>query len=58
MTQQYRRKNYFIDKSFQAKFILLFCSVVIISSVLVIGLLLFSLPGFKYSGNREYASNC
>ncbi|MFH0876740.1 MAG: methyl-accepting chemotaxis protein [Candidatus Omnitrophota bacterium] len=34
----YRRKNYFIDKEFQAKFILKFCSLVVIAGILTIGI--------------------
>jgi len=36
-----QRKNYFIDKNFQAKFILKFCIIVIITSLAIGGLLLF-----------------
>ncbi len=36
-----QRKNYFIDKSFQSKFILKFCIIVVIASLLIGGLLLF-----------------
>lgn len=43
MPQQYRRRNYFIDKAFQTKFVLIFCAIVVISSLFVIGLLLISL---------------
>lgn len=41
MNEKYKRRNYFIDKTFQAKFMAKFCIIVIISSVLVIGILLF-----------------
>jgi len=34
-----RRKNYFIDKSFQTRFILKFCSLVIAGGLLTVGLL-------------------
>jgi methyl-accepting chemotaxis protein len=37
----YRRKNYFIDKNFQSKFILRFCLLVVIGGLLTIGLLYF-----------------
>jgi len=40
--QGHRRRNYFIDKNFQAKFIVKFCFIVILSS-LSIGILLFVL---------------
>ncbi len=36
-----KRRNYFIDKSFQGKFILRFSLIVIISSIIIGGLLLF-----------------
>lgn len=36
-----QRKNYFIDKNFQAKFIMKFCVIVILASLLIGGLLLF-----------------
>ena len=41
MEKRYKRKNIFIDKNFQTKFILKFCTIVIISSLLITGLLLF-----------------
>jgi len=41
MKKRYKRKNIFIDRNFQTKFILKFCTIVIISSLLIIGLLLF-----------------
>ena len=41
MEKRYKRKNIFIDRSFQTKFILKFCTIVIISSLLITGLLLF-----------------
>jgi len=34
-----RRKNYFIEKSFQARFILKFCMLVVLGGVLTIGIL-------------------
>lgn len=37
----YRRRNYFIEKEFQAKFILKFCGLVIFGGLLTIGLLYF-----------------
>ena len=37
----YRRKHYFIDKSFKSKFILTFCLIVFVSAVLTMGLLLY-----------------
>ena len=37
MEQTYKRKQFFIDPSFQAKFILKFCLIVIVSSVLIGG---------------------
>ncbi|RLB33791.1 MAG: hypothetical protein DRH12_18025 [Deltaproteobacteria bacterium] len=37
----YKRKQYFIDKSFQTKFILKFCLIVIVSSILIGGILFF-----------------
>ena len=37
----YKRRNYFIDKKFQGRFILKFCAIVIISSVLIGGILFF-----------------
>ena len=40
--EKYRRRNYFIDKSFQTKFILKFCLIVILSSI-TIAILLFIL---------------
>lgn len=40
-----KRRNYFINKNFQAKFMIKFCVIVIISSVLVIGLLFFLSKG-------------
>ena len=39
--QPYKRKNYFIDKNFQTKFILKFCLIVIVSSILIGGILFF-----------------
>ncbi|MBD3263858.1 MAG: HAMP domain-containing protein [Candidatus Omnitrophica bacterium] len=36
-----KRRNYFIDKNFQSRFILKFCTIVIISSLVVSGLLLY-----------------
>jgi len=41
MKEKFRRRNYFIDKTFQTKFMIKFCIIVIISSLLVIGLLFF-----------------
>ena len=38
----YSRKHYFIDKEFQTKFILRFCGVVVVSSLLI-GILIFLL---------------
>lgn len=35
----YKRKNYFIDKQFQAKFILKFCAIVVLGGLLTVGLL-------------------
>ena len=40
MTQN-RRRNYFIDKSFQAKFILKFCALNILASLLTVALIYF-----------------
>jgi methyl-accepting chemotaxis protein len=40
-----KRRSYFIDKKFQGKFILKFCLIVIVSSVIVGGLLLFLAQG-------------
>lgn len=40
MAERYKRRNYFIDKQFQSKFVLKFCGVVIVSS-LVIGVIIF-----------------
>lgn len=42
MTQQYKRRNYFIDPAFQMSFIMKFCIIVILSS-LAIGLAMFIL---------------
>jgi signal transduction histidine kinase len=39
MSESSKRRNYFIDKSFQTRFIIQFCSITIISSVLTIALL-------------------
>jgi methyl-accepting chemotaxis protein len=41
MTEIHKRKNYFIDKPFQARFILKFCLIVVISSLLIGGLILY-----------------
>lgn len=38
MDKKSLRKNYFIDKSFQAGFILKFCAIVIVSSLIIAGL--------------------
>lgn len=35
----YKRRNYFIDKKFQTKFILRFCSLVLLAGLLTIGIL-------------------
>jgi len=43
-TRAYHRKNYLVDKKFQLAFIMRFCTVVILSS-LVIGALIFTCPG-------------
>ena len=43
--EEQRRTHYFIDKTFQAKFILTFCLIVLISSVLAMGFLLYSSRG-------------
>ncbi len=43
MSAYQKRKNYFIDKSFQSRFIITFCLVVVLSSMLIIGYLLLSL---------------
>jgi len=40
MLEKIKRRHYFIDKSFQSKFILRFCGIVILSSILV-GAILF-----------------
>ena len=40
------RKNYFIDKDFQSKFIIKFCSIVIVSSLLIGVILFYSSRGF------------
>lgn len=45
MQNNYKRRNYFIDKKFQTKFILVFCLIVIASSVLTMGILLSSSRG-------------
>lgn len=45
MKEKFKRRNYFIDKTFQAKFMIKFCIIVIISSVLIIGLLVFLSKG-------------
>lgn len=37
----YKRRNYFIEKEFQAKFILKFCALVALAGLLTIGLLYF-----------------
>jgi len=39
--EKWRRRNYFIDKDFQTKFIMKFCAIVIASSVLIGWLLFF-----------------
>lgn len=41
MEKKYKRRYFFIDKNFQTKFILKFCAIVIVSSLLIAGLLLF-----------------
>ncbi|MFA7677427.1 MAG: methyl-accepting chemotaxis protein [Candidatus Omnitrophota bacterium] len=41
MGQKYKRRQYFIDRSFQTKFILRFCLVVIASALIIGGLVLF-----------------
>ena len=41
--KNYQRKQYFIEKSFQTKFILMFCSIVILSSCLILGVVVFLL---------------
>ncbi|MCP4652508.1 MAG: methyl-accepting chemotaxis protein [Candidatus Omnitrophica bacterium] len=41
MATKSKRKQYLIDSNFQIKFILKFCLVVVLSSLLVVGLLLF-----------------
>jgi methyl-accepting chemotaxis protein len=38
---QYRRRNYFIEKSFQSKFILKFCILVVLSALLIMAALYF-----------------
>lgn len=38
MAQQYKRRNYFINKPFQTRFILKFCLVVVLSSLVIGGL--------------------
>ena len=45
MKEKFKRKNYFIDRTFQAKFMIKFCIIVIVSSALVIGLLVFLSKG-------------
>jgi methyl-accepting chemotaxis protein len=45
MEGRHKRRNYFIDKSFQTKFMVKFCVIVIISSLLIIGLLFFLARG-------------
>ena len=45
MEEKIKRRNYFIDKTFQAKFMIKFCVIVIISSLLIIGLVVFLLKG-------------
>lgn len=39
ISRTYKRRNYFIEKSFQAKFILKFCALVALGGILTIGLL-------------------
>lgn len=41
MKREYKRKKYFIDKPFQTKFIFKFCIIVIVSSLMIGGLILF-----------------
>ncbi|MDD3375059.1 MAG: hypothetical protein PHY73_04980 [Candidatus Omnitrophica bacterium] len=41
MENNYKRRNYFIDKKFQTNFILAFCVIVVVSSLLILMLLLF-----------------
>ncbi|MFQ5680846.1 MAG: hypothetical protein ACE5GG_02170 [Candidatus Omnitrophota bacterium] len=45
MEKGYKIRHFFIDKNFQTKFILKFCAIVIISSLLIAGLLLFLSQG-------------
>ena len=45
MKEKFKRRNYFIDKTFQSKFMIKFCLIVIISSLLIIGLLVFLAKG-------------
>ncbi|MBU2044971.1 MAG: hypothetical protein KJ619_07090 [Candidatus Omnitrophica bacterium] len=45
MPEQFKRRNYFIDKKFQTIFILKFCLIVILSSLLVVGGVLFFSQG-------------
>jgi methyl-accepting chemotaxis protein len=45
MAAQYKRRNYFIDKKFQTKFMLRFSLIVIISSLLIIGFLFYFSQG-------------
>ncbi len=40
MAEKYKRRNYFIDKRFQSRFVLKFCGIVIVSSVIV-GVIIF-----------------
>ncbi len=43
MENNYKRRNYFIDKKFQTKFILIFCIIAVVSSFLMMMILLFFL---------------
>ena len=45
MVEKYRRRNYFIDKQFQSKFILKFCGVVVVSSVIIGAVIFFMSRG-------------
>ena len=45
MEEKSKRRNYFIDKTFQTKFMIKFCIIVIISSALIIGLVVFLSKG-------------
>ena len=41
MAEKFKRRNYFIDRSFQTRFILKFCVIIVLSSLLILGGVLF-----------------